>query len=173
MSSTTNAIHHTGPLTLSKLCGYSTEDSTRSDASTIHSGSTSPPPLASGSTSPMSCTSREDRWIKHGLYALLAAIDKLETTPTQSTDPTSTSSSLDNNAGSTDGHLSIRMENTGTTNVGNALRALKYRKECAEEEKEDTWRGDKNKKENDQQARVNQIPGAHPGPGWCTTTEEH
>jgi hypothetical protein len=118
----------------------------------------------------MSCASGEDGWIKHGLYALLAAIDKLETT--QSTDPASTSS-LDNHTGSTDDHLSIRMENTGTASVGDALRALKYKQECAEEEEEDTWRGDKNKKENDKQATVDQIPGAHPGPGWCATTEEH
>src|SRR5580692_5312014 len=117
MSSTANATYRTSPLTLNELCGYSTEDSTCSDAGTLRSGSTSPPPLASGSTSPMSCTSREDGWIKHGLYALLAAIDRLETTPMQSTDPAS-SSSLENNAGSTDRHLSIWMENIGTTNVG-------------------------------------------------------
>src|SRR5580692_10096902 len=160
MSSNANATYHTGPLTLNELCGYSTEDSTRSDASTICSGSTSPPPLTSGSTSPMSCTSGEDGWIKHRLYALLATIDKLETT--QSTDPASTSS-LDNHVGSTDDHLSIRMENTGTASVGDALRALRYKKECAEEEEEDTWRGDKNKKENDKQVTVDQIPGAHPG----------
>src|SRR5580692_7839848 len=172
MSSTANATYRTGHLTLNKLCGYSTEDSTRSDAGTVHSGSTSPPPLASGSASPMSCTSREDGWIKHGLYALLAAINRLETTPTQSIDPTFASSSLKNNAGSTDGHLSIQMKNTGTTNITDALRALKYKKECAKEEEEDTWRNNKNKKENDQQTEVDQIPGAHPGPGWCATTEE-
>src|SRR5580692_13224338 len=113
MSSTANATYRTSHLTLNELCGYSTEDSTHSDAGTIRSGSASPPPLMSGSTSPMSCTSREDGWIKHGLYALLAAINRLETTPTQSTDPASTSTSLENNTGSTDGHLSIRMENTG------------------------------------------------------------
>src|SRR5580692_8394071 len=162
--SPSNVINRTSPLTLSQLCGYSTEDNTSGDASTIRSGSTSPPPLASGSASPMSCASGEDGWIKHGLYALLAAIDRLETTPTQNTDPASTSS-LDNNAGSTDDHLSIRMENTSTTNIGDALRALKYKKECVEEEEEDTWRGNKNKKENNQQASVNQIPRAHPGPG--------
>jgi hypothetical protein len=121
----------------------------------------------------MSTTSGEDGWIKHGLYALLAAIDRLETTPTQSTDPASTSSSLDNNAGSPNGYLSVRMENTGTTNIGDALRALKYKTECVEEEEEDSWRNNKNKKENDQQAEIDQIPGAHPGPGWCATTEEH
>src|SRR5580692_6946135 len=138
MSSTTNFIHCASPLTLRELCGYSTEDSATSDAGTIRSGSTTPPPLASRSTSPMSYTSGEDGWIKHRLYALLAAINRLETTPTQSTDPAS-SSSLENNAGSTDGHLSIRMENTGTTNISNALRALKYKRECTEEEEEDTW----------------------------------
>src|SRR5580704_16206922 len=98
MSSTANATYRTGHLTLNELCGYSTEDSTHSDTGTVCSGSTSPPPLASGSTPPMSCTSGEDGWIKHGFYALLAAIDRLETTPTQSPDPASTSSSLDNNA---------------------------------------------------------------------------
>src|SRR5580692_3626851 len=171
MSSTANATYRTSHLTLNELCGYSTEDSTHSDAGTVRSGSTSPPPLASGSASPMSCTSGEDSWIKHELYTLLAAIDKLETT--QDTNPASTSSSLNNNAGSTDNHLSIWMENTGTTNVGDALRALQYKKECVEEEEEDTWRGDKNKKENNKQAAVDQVPGAHPGPGWCATTEEH
>jgi hypothetical protein len=119
----------------------------------------------------MSCTSGDDSWIKHGLYALLTAIDKLEAG--QDTNSASTSSSLKNNAGSTNDHLSIRMENTGTTNVNDALRALQYKKECVEEEEEDTWRGNKNQKENDKQAEVDQIPGAHPGPGWCATTEEH
>src|SRR5580692_4315741 len=130
MSPSTNVINRTNPLTLSELCGYRTEDSANGDASMIRSGSTSPPPLASRLASPMSCASGEDGWIKHGLYALLAAIDKLETT--QSNDPASTSS-IDNHAGSTDDHLSIWMENTGTTNVGDALRALGYKKECAEE----------------------------------------
>jgi hypothetical protein len=118
----------------------------------------------------MSYTSGEDGWIKHGLYALLAAINKLEAT--QGSDSTSASSSLDNNAGSTDGHLSIRMENTGTTNVADALRALKNKTECAKEEEENAWRNTKNKKENDQQSKIDQVPGAHPGPGWCATTEE-
>jgi hypothetical protein len=171
MSPSTNVINRTNPLTLSELCGYRTEDSANGDASTIRSGSTSPPPLASGSASPMSCTSGEDGWIKHGLYALLAAIDKLETT--KDTDPTSASSSLEGNAGDTDEHLSVRMENTGTTNVADALRALKYKTTCIEEDEEDSWRNNKNKKENDQQTNVDQVPGAHPGPGWCATTEEH
>src|SRR5580692_9713453 len=171
MSSSANATTNTSVLTLRELCGYSTEDSANSNASTVRSGSISPPPLASGSASPMSCTSGEDGWIKHGLYALLAAIDKLEAT--QSTDPTSTSSSLDNNAGSTNGHISIRMENTGTASVADALRALNHKTTCTEEDEEDNWRDNKNKKENDQQTKVDQIPGAHPGPGWCSTTEEH
>src|SRR5580692_4578754 len=171
MSSSANATTSTGFLTLRELCGYSTEDSAHSNASTVRSNSTSPPPLASRSTSPMSCTSGDDSWIKHGLYALLTAIDKLEAG--QDTNPASTSSSLKNNAGSTNDHLSIRMENTETTNVNDALRALQYKKECYEEEEEDTWRGNKNQKENDKQAEVDQIPGAHPGPGWCATTEEH
>src|SRR5580692_1412727 len=64
------------------------------------------------------------------------------------------------------------MENTGTANVADALRALQYKQECAEEEEEDAWRNNKNKKENDQQGKVDQVPGAHPGPGWCATTEE-
>src|SRR5580692_12553068 len=132
MSSSDNATTSTGFLTLRELCGYSTEDSAHSNASTVHSNSTSLPPLASRSASPMSCTSGEDSWIKHGLYALLAAIDKLEAT--QSTDPASTSSSLDNHAGSTDGNISVRMENTGTTNVADALQALKYKTTCIEED---------------------------------------
>src|SRR5580692_1117952 len=136
--SPSNVINRTSPLTLSQLCGYSTEDNTSGDASTIRSGSTSPPPLASGSASPMSCASGEDGWIKHGLYALLAAIDKLETT--KDADPTSTGSSLEGNAGDTDEHLSVRMENTSTTHVADALRALKYKTTYIEEDKEDSWR---------------------------------
>src|SRR5580692_3960911 len=141
--SPSNVINRTSPLTLSQLCGYSTEDNTSGDASTIRSGSTSPPPLASGSASPMSCASGEDGWIKHGLYALLAAIDKLEATKVDNT--TTANSSTKSNAGDTNRHLSVQMENTGTANVADALRALQYKQECAEEEEEDTWRNNKNK----------------------------
>ena len=176
MSTYADVLRRTTTLAVNQLDGTSNQNSTNSIASTVRSESSSPPPLESIPASPMSYDAEStgnDEWIKHGLYSIVAAIDKLEANCAASNAATEGTTS---DQSSTDGNLSVWMENTGTTDVCQALRALSYKRPCTynqeDEEAEGSWRDTQNQRENKEQRENMQVSDAHPGPGWCITLDD-
>ena len=104
--------------TNNQFSSFAAENNTNSNASAIHSQSSTPP------LSPITETSMHTEgsdWLTQGTYTLLAALSHLgtNTSATQVANSTPHSDQSD-----TDGSVSVYMENTCTTNIMEALSDL-------------------------------------------------
>ena len=97
-----------------------TPDNTDSNASAVCSQTSLPPPLSPISETSMH-TAMDDRGeqLSQRFYALLAAMSQLGTDTPQSS--TAQDTTLDNFKGNTNGVVSVKLENTGTNDIQEAL----------------------------------------------------
>ena len=94
------------------------ENNTDSNASSVCSGATSPPPLSSISKISMCTTTNEGpKWIASRFYTLLAAISQLGTNTPQSSTTEGTDTTPDSIKGNTNGGVSVKLENTSTNDI--------------------------------------------------------
>ena len=98
------------------------QDNTDSDASAVCSR-TSLPPLLSPISKTSMHTAKDDRgkYISQRFYALLAAISQLGTDTPQSSTTQDTNTTSDKVKGDTNGGVSVKLKNTSTNDVQEAL----------------------------------------------------
>ena len=112
-------------------------DNTDSNASAVCSQTSSPPPLSPISkTSMRTATGDRGRYISQRFYALLAAISQLGTNTPQSSTTQDTNTTSDNLKGNTNGGVSVKLENTSTNDVQEALQNLNFKCTCICEQQE-------------------------------------
>ena len=70
------------------------------------------------------------KWVSQGIYTLLAAVLQLRTNTPQSYTAQGTNTTPDSLKGDTDGGVSVKLENTSTNNVQEALRHLRFKHTC-------------------------------------------
>ena len=107
------------------------QDNIDSDASAVCSQTSSPPPLSPISkTSMHMATDNGGGYISQRFYTLLAAISQLGTNTPQSSTAQDTNTTSDNLEGDTNGGVSVKLENTGTNDVQEALQNLNFKHTC-------------------------------------------
>ena len=107
------------------------ENNTDSNASSVHSGATSLPPLSSISKISMCTTTNEGpEWITSRFYTLLAATSQLGTNTPQSSTAKGTSTTPDSLKGNTNRGVSVKLENTSTNDIQEALQNLQFKCTC-------------------------------------------
>ena len=101
------------------------ENNTNSDAGSVHSGASSLPPLSSISEISMCTTINEGpEWITLRFYTLLVAISQLGTNTPQSSTTKGTNITLDSLKGDTNRGVSVKLKNTSTNDIQEALQNL-------------------------------------------------
>ena len=98
------------------------QDNTNSNASAVCSMTSSPPLLSPFSETSM-CTATDDggKYVSQRFYALLAAITQLGTDTPQSSTTQDTNTTPDSLKGDTNGGVSVKLENTSTNDIQEAL----------------------------------------------------
>ena len=76
------------------------------------------------------------KYISQRFYALLAAISQLGTNTPQSSTAQGTNTTPDSLKGNTDRGVSVKLENTGTNDIQEALRHLQFKCTCICEQQE-------------------------------------
>ena len=77
------------------------------------------------------------KWVSQGIYTLLAAISQLGTDTHQSSTAQGTNTTPDSLKGNADRGVSVKLENTGTNNIQEALRNLKFKCTCIGKQQEE------------------------------------
>ena len=107
-------------------------------------------------------------------YALLAAMSQLGTDMPQSSTAQDTTS--DDFKGNTNRGVSVKLENTGTNDIQEALQNLNFKCTCIckqqEQEEEEELQKGTNHTENQKQEQEQLELYAYPGEGWILTTSE-
>ena len=135
------------------------------------------PPLSPISkTSMHTATDKGSKWISQRFYTLLVAVSQLGTNTPKSPTAQGTNTTPDSFKGDTDGGVSVKLENTGTNDIQEALRNLKYKCTCVckqqeQEEEERGWR-EANQTENKKQEQQELELYAYPGEGWIATSSK-
>ena len=93
-------------------------------------------------------TNKGAKWVSQGIYTLLAAISQLGTDTPQSSTTQGTNTTPDSLKGNAEGGVSVKLEDTGTNNIQEALRNLKFKCTCICEQQEQ-------EEEEEQQKRAN------------------
>ena len=107
------------------------QDNTDSDASAVCSQTSLPPPLSPISeTSMHMATDDGGEYISQRFYTLLAAISQLGTNTPQSSTTQDTNTTPDSLKGDTNRGVSVKLENTGTNDVQEALQNLSFKCTC-------------------------------------------
>ena len=104
------------------------------------------------------------------------AVSQLGTDTPQSSTAKGTNTSPDSIKGNTNGGVSVKLEDTGTNDIQEALQNLQFKCTCVckqqeQEEEEEQWRRT-NLAENQQQEKEEPELYAYPGEGWITTNSE-
>ena len=124
------------------------------------------------------CTTTDNgaEWVLQGIYTLLAAVSQLGTDTPQSSTTQGTNTTPDSLKGDTDGGVSIKLENTGTNNIQEALRNLQFKCTCIckqqEQEEEEEQQKRTHQAEDQEQEQKEPELYAYPGEGWIFTTSE-
>ena len=118
------------------------QDHTNSDASPVCSRTSLPPLLSPISKASMHTVTNDGaKWVSQGIYTLLVAVSQLGTDTPQSSTTQGTNTTPDSLKGDADRSVSVKLENTGTNNIQEALRNLKFKCTCIckqqEQEEED------------------------------------
>ena len=115
-------------------------------------------------------------YISQRFYALLAAISQLGTDTPQSSTAQDTNTTPDNLKSDTNGGVSVKLENTITNDIQEALWNLNFKCTCIceqqEQEEEEELRKGANHTENQKQEQEEPKLYANPGEGWILTTSE-
>ena len=123
----TTALHSTN----NQFTVLAAQDNTDSNASAVCSRTSSPPPLSPISKTSMH-TAMDDggEYISQRFYALLASISQLGTDTPQSSTTQDTNTTPDSLKGNTNRGVSVKLENTGTNDIHEALQNLQYKCTC-------------------------------------------
>ena len=147
------------------------QDNTDSNASAVCSKTSSLPPLSPISeTSMHTATNDRARWVSQGIYALLAAISQLGTDTLQSSTTQDTNTTPDSLKGNTNWGVSVKLKNTGTNDIQEALRNLQFKCTCIckqqEQEEEEGEKKRANQTENKKQEQEELELYVYPGEGF-------
>ena len=116
------------------------------------------------------------KWVLQGIYTLLVAISQLGTNTPQSSITQGTNTTPDSLKGDTNRGVSVKLENTSTNNVQEALRHLGFKHTCVckqqEQEEEDEQQKRANQTENQKQEQEELELYAYLGEGWIATISE-
>ena len=129
----TAALHSTS----NQFTILAAQDNTNSNASAVCSW-TSLPPLLSPISKTSMCTAMDDRgkYISQRFYTLLAAVSQLGTDTPQSSTAQDTNTTSDNLKSDTNGGVSVKLENTSTNDIQEALQNLCFKHTCICEQQE-------------------------------------
>ena len=121
-------------------------------------------------------TNKGPEWIASRFYTLLAAVSQLGTDTPQSSTTQDTNTTPDSLKGNTNRGVSVKLENTSTNDVQEALWNLNFKCTCIceqqeQEEEEELWKG-ANQTENQKQEQEELELYAYSGEGWILTTSE-
>ena len=115
-------------------------------------------------------------YMSQRFYTLLVAITQLGTDTPQSSTTQDTNTTPDSLKGDTDQGVSVKLANTGTNDVKEALRHLQFKCTCIceqqEQEEEEKLQKKANQVENQEQELQEPELYAYPGEGWTYTTCE-
>ena len=93
-------------------------------------------------------TDEGPKWIAQRFYTQLVAVSQLGTDTPQSSTAQDTNTTPDSLKGNMDRGVSVKLENTGTNDIQEALRHLHFKHTCISEQQE---------QEQEQQKRANQA----------------
>ena len=124
----------------------------------------------------MCTTTSKSEWLSQSIYTLLVAVSQLGTDMPQSSTAQDTNTTPDSLESNTNGGVSVKLENTGTNDIQEALRNLHFKHTCIgeqqEQEEEEREQRRANEADNKKQEQVEPELYVYPGEGWITTTSE-